>query len=81
MNQHCRLCILCESERTLGSVPPENRGRDFWPFLGKWQFLRFGNLAIFGIFSCFFVQFCAIFNVFSAHPRDGRFFFNLQKKI
>ena len=51
------------------SVPRENRGRDFWQFLGKWQlfwhFFPFVNLAIFGNFLqflMFFVQFCAIFN-------------------
>ena len=67
----------------LRSVPPENHGRNCWQFLGKWQFFwQIFVLWQFGkFFFAIFKGICAIFNVFSAHPRDGRFFFNLQKKI
>ena len=49
------------------SVPPENRGCDFLQFF-----------CIFVQFFMFFVQFSMFF---SAHHRDRRFFFNLQKNL
>ena len=47
--------------------------RDFWQFLGKWQFFG-ASVCILAIFNVF----CAIFNVFSAHHQDQRFSFNLH---
>ena len=52
------------------AVPPENRGRDFCQFLGKWQFfliLAIWQLLLFFLqFLMSFVQFFAIFKVFCA---------------
>ena len=66
-------------------VPPENRGRDFWQFLGKWQkniaifcIWQFGNFfAISCNFSCF-VQFFMF--LFLASLRSTFFLIHKKKK-
>ena len=47
--------MRCKSPQS-EPVPPENRGRDFWQFLGKWQFFgQFFALWQFGNFFAFYI--------------------------